>query len=127
IRAAAGNHAALAMPKDEHRSFARDARDFAKDELVGDHIAEHCDRDAGQGLDDLDQALAFSGKLAHSVEFSHAEGLRSRMTLSMVSRASAASSNSMRTRAMATLPSFSICTPRLIPSFSVVMKPIAAF
>ena len=45
IRSAAGQDRALAMLQDQHRSFARHARDFAEDEFVGHKIAEHSDGD----------------------------------------------------------------------------------
>src|SRR6266700_3762118 len=119
VCSAAGKNGAFAMAKDEHRRLARDARDFAEDEFVGDHVAKHGDRDARKSLHNLAQPRGFSRDLAHcSDEFSHAEGLRSPVARTMVSKAAVGSARSMRTRAIAVSPSASICGPKLIASFS---------
>ena len=59
ISCSAGNHRALAVFQDEDRGFARDARNLAKDELVGHQITKNCNGNAGKYFDDLQQPLVF--------------------------------------------------------------------
>jgi hypothetical protein len=53
IGAAARNHLAIAVLQNQHGRFARDARNFAEHELVGDQIGEDGYRELGKGFDDL--------------------------------------------------------------------------
>ena len=65
VGAAAGDDGALAMPQDEHRRLAGDARNFAEDKFVRDHVAEHRHGDARECSDDLAQAVGFFGYAGH--------------------------------------------------------------
>jgi hypothetical protein len=51
--------------EDQHRRFARDARDLAVDELVGQQIAEHRDPDSRKIVDESKQALVGCRWLSH--------------------------------------------------------------
>ena len=53
IGSAAGHDAAFAMLENQHRSLARNARDFAENKFVGHQVAEHGDGDLGERFDDL--------------------------------------------------------------------------
>ena len=68
LAAAAGNNGALAMLQDEHRRFARDARDLAEDEFVGDQIGQDGDRYVGKRLDDLLPAFRVFQVFGHEVK-----------------------------------------------------------
>ena len=65
VGSAAGHHGAFAVLQDQHRRFARHARNFAEDELVGHQIAQHRDGELGEGFDDLLQAVGFFGMFGH--------------------------------------------------------------
>ncbi len=79
VGAAAGDDRALAMLENQHRRFARHARNLAEDEFVGDQVAQHRDGDLGKRLDDLPEAVGFFGMLGHQRQpcqrFSHARAL----------------------------------------------------
>ena len=57
IRAATGIYLGVAMAQDQHRSFARDAGNFAGDEFVEYEIADHADGLARKTADDIEQTI----------------------------------------------------------------------
>ena len=59
IRAAAGNHLAIAVLQNQHGRFARDARNLAEHEFVGDQVREDGDRELGKRFDNLPQSGRF--------------------------------------------------------------------
>src|SRR6266567_7149343 len=106
VGSAARKHGAFAVPQNENRGLAGHPGYLAKNKLVGNHVAQHRHRDARECLNDLVEAVGLCRCLAHSAEeqfsrFSHAFALRSSITRKMVSRASAALSSSICTRAIA--------------------------
>jgi len=57
VAGAAGNHGRCVIPEDEHRRLARNARDLAEDELVGDDVADDQHKAARKAVDDGKQTL----------------------------------------------------------------------
>ena len=56
VAGAARHDLGRVVVEDQHRRFARHARDLAVDELVGDQVAEHGRPRAGEAVDELEQA-----------------------------------------------------------------------
>ena len=69
IRAAAGDDGALAMLEDEDGGFARDARNLAVDELVGNKVGERSDGHLGKDVEDFLEPLGFFGMSGHPGSF----------------------------------------------------------
>src|SRR5882672_3993106 len=65
VGGAARNYFAIPVLQDQHRRFARDARDFAEDEFIGDQITQDGDGGLGKRLHDLAQAVVLSDCLGH--------------------------------------------------------------
>ena len=66
--------------EDQHRRFARDARDLAVDELIGDEVADHQHAAAAEAVDEREQtflALGFAGQRVHRTGNEHLQSLPS--------------------------------------------------
>ena len=57
VARAAGDHLGRVVLQDQHRRFARDARDLAVDELVGDDVADDQHAAVRKAVDEREQAL----------------------------------------------------------------------
>ena len=61
VAGAAGHHLRRVVLEDQHRRLARDARDLAVDELVGDEVADDEHAAAREAVDEREQALLALG------------------------------------------------------------------